>query len=86
MPSIVVDCKFEKFTNVSVFEIEKVIRNSKSTTSDHDPEEIFDAVTPGIADITNQCFSSGYFPRAFKHAQVSPLIKATNLDCEELNN
>ena len=91
MPSIVVDCKLEKFTNVSVSEIEKVIRNSKSTSSEFPvPTEVLKKcvmeLAPVIADITNQCFSSGYFPRAFKHAQVSSLIKATNLDCEELKN
>ena len=92
VPSTVVGCKLERFTNVSVLEIEKVVMNSKSTTSDHDPiptevlKKCMTELAPVIAVITNQCFSSGYFPKVFKHAQVSPLIKATNLDCEELKN
>ena len=35
--------------------------------------------------IINLCFSSGFYPTAFKSAIVKPLVKKPMLDCEFLN-
>ena len=37
-------------------------------------------MSPMIAHLANLCFEHGCFPTAFKHAQVTPILKKPNLD------
>ena len=43
-------------------------------------------LAPVIADIVNLSITTGVFPSAFKNALVSPLLKKTSLDQNELNS
>ena len=43
-------------------------------------------LAPVIADIVNLSITTGVFPSAFKKALVTPILKKTSLDQNELNN
>ena len=43
-------------------------------------------LAPMIAHLANMCFDEGRFPTAFKHAQVTPILKKPGLDGTEPAN
>ena len=49
-------------------------------------KKCLDELLPIITKIINKSFQSGQFPDVLKSAQITPLLKKRNLDCEILNN
>ena len=48
--------------------------------------EMFALMLPFISKLINSSLSSGVFPSCFKKSQISPLLKSTDLDPNELNS
>ena len=74
------------FAPVSIEEVRNIINNMPNKTSPMDfiPTELLKACSiimfSMIAHVANLCFDLGCFPTAFKHSQVTPILKKPNLD------
>ena len=83
---------FCDFSPVTEDEIHKIIRQAAPKSCCLDPiptqllKECLDLLVPLITRMVNQSFSSGYVPKSFKLAAVTPLLKKANLIPEILKN
>ena len=86
------DLKFSGFNKCTADEIKKVIINSpaKSCSSDSIPSKVLkkyvDLFLPYFTKFVNLCLRTGFFPSRFKHAIVTPVLKKTSLDKNNVNN
>ena len=80
------------FRKLSEDDVCKIIKSSanKSCSLDFLPtwmvKDYIDIVVGPITSIVNQSLTSGVFPHILKQAVVTPIIKKTNLDRNELSN
>ncbi|KAK7111255.1 hypothetical protein V1264_010921 [Littorina saxatilis] len=80
------------FTPVTESEVRKILTSSAPKTCDLDPIptpllfECLDVVLPTITKIVNDSLASGSFPDVHKTALVTPLLKKSTLDHNELKN
>ena len=80
------------FSPVSESEMLKLMRSSPSKSCDLDPcptqivKDCADILAVPITKVVNLSLAEGKFPDSFKLAHVTPLIKKTSLDRNELNN
>ena len=80
------------FMPTTTDEITKLVSKSacKSCKSDPIPTHLLknnlSSLAPVIADIVNMSIATGVFPSAFKKALVTPLLKKTTLDANEVKN
>jgi hypothetical protein len=83
---------FCQFSPITIDETRKLILASPPTNSPGDPIptslliSCIDAICPIITDIVNLSLKSGSFPSACKIASVTPLLKKTNLEPDDLKN
>ena len=83
---------FNNFHPVTETEIRKAIISSPSKSCLLDPwptflvKECVDVLVPSITKLVNLSLSQGVFPSQFKKAVVTPLLKKSNLDKNELKN
>ena len=69
-----------------------MISNASSASCSQDPittklvKEHLTELIPGITNIINKSLSAGEFPSALKHADITPLLKKSTLDKDELKN
>ena len=83
---------FDKFEPVSVSDVQKLITEAptKSCTLDPIPtsltKQCLDTLGPLITSIINASLSTGVFPKQFKEAVVTPILKKSGLNCNELKN
>ena len=75
----------------STMEVYQLITSSTSTSpSDSIPISLIKKRAPILApyycSIVNFSLYSSIFPDVFKHAEITPLLKKTNLDCNKLSN
>ena len=88
------DCEYvlEKFVDVDEEEVRKIIAKLPDKTSPLDPfptwllKRCVDTLLPVITSIINNSFRSGSFPRNFRQAVVTPLIKKPTLNPDLLKN
>jgi hypothetical protein len=82
-------CGFEHFTEEDV---KKLVLSTKSKSCLLDPlpttvlKECIDVLLPSLAKIINNSLSQCAFPASLKEAAVTPLIKKSSLDRENLRN
>ena len=80
------------FVPVSEAEVRRLVLNSPCKSCDLDPipttllRECIDVLVTNITPIVNVSLSEGVFPSCFKTAYVSPLLKKSNLDKENIKN
>jgi len=80
------------FKPVSCDYVKKLLLSmpKKSCALDPIPADLFfeciDELSPVVTDILNESLSTGTVPPCFKHALVTPLLKKTNLDPDQLKN
>jgi hypothetical protein len=75
-------CNFQKVKDEDVVSIMKC-SSPKSCNLDPMPTFLLqscDVLVPVVANLVNVSFSTGKFPKGFKHALVTPLIKNNKLD------
>ena len=82
---------FNSFNMTSTMEVYQLITTSTSTSpSDSIPISLIKKLAPILApyycSIVNFSLYSSIFPDIFKHAEITPLLKKTNLDCNKLSN
>ena len=88
----VCNSSFVTFTQVTEYEVLKIISESPSKTCNLDCvptwllKEHLDAFIPFITHVTNSSFSSGVFPKPFGHALITPVLKKPSLDSNDLSN
>ena len=96
-PSILVHESFSgtpfiSFQQVTCDQVKKTILNMPKKACDLDPIpssllfSCLDEVLPVITDIMNESLNTGTVPDCFKHALVTPLLKKSNLNPEQLKN
>jgi len=74
------------------YTVSKIIFDSPNKQSDSDPiptwllKECATVIIPTITNIVNLSLSSGHFRPLFKQSVVSPLLKKSTLDNEQLSN
>ena len=84
--------KFDMFSSVSEIELEKIIkaRNSKSCVLDPVPttllKEILPCILPTLQCIVNRSLSTCEMPTCLKTAVVTPILKKSNMDAENLKS
>ena len=89
---IAIDHKFSKFNPISVSDLEKLILtgNSKSCSLDPVPtsllKQISTSIIPTIHTIVNNSLHSSHMPAQLKEAIVTPILKKSSLDSENLKN
>ena len=80
------------FKPVSFDEIKQLTLSSPKSTCQSDPKpsnflpHCIDKIVPIITHIVNLSLNTGSFPKKFKSAFVTPLIKKSNLDSNDLKN
>ena len=80
------------FKSVSEGDVQKVIMASPTKSCSLDPwptflvKENLDILLPSITRLVNFSLTEGVFPDQFKYAVVTPLIKKTSLDKNQLKN
>ena len=81
------------FQQVTTNEITDLVVKSASKSCRLDPgiptglvKDNISILAPAIADIVNLSITTGVFPSAFKKALLSPFLKKTSLDQNELNS
>jgi len=80
------------FSPVTEEEVHKIIKQAAPKSCCLDPaptklvKECLDILVPLLTRIVNQSFAKGYFPKAFKLAAVTPLLKKADLIPEILSN
>ena len=80
------------FNEVSVDDIKKLIKESKTKSCSLDPlptfllKECIDYLAPFITAIINSSISHCQVPSAFKSAVVTPLLKKSSLPQDDLSN
>ena len=87
-------CKsnFENFKLLSCDEVLGVIKKSRVKTCPLDPlpasliEDYLPELIPAVTAIVNTSLQSGVFPARLKEALVTPLLKKTNFDVDDLKN
>ena len=83
---------FSNFRTVTELEVRKIILESKSKTCTLDPipttliKACIDELLPTLTSIINKSLSSAIFPKNYKHALISPLLKKASLDHNILKN
>ena len=86
------DCTLDCFREISVQELEDLIRNlpNKSSPLDTIPLWLFKHCLPELLPIVhyivNESLKEGYFPAALKEASIRPGLKKPTLDVDELKN
>ncbi len=87
-----VQCKFTKFTPLTMAEVKKLVIASPTKSCSLDPlptwllKEHIDFFLPPITTLVNMSLTMGIVPQDMKVAHVSPLLKKSTLDCEKLKN
>jgi len=82
----------EHFHPVSADQVKEVLLHMPKKSCELDPIpvslffECIDELVPIITDIMNTSLASGTVPSTFKHALVTPLLKKSNLNPEELKH
>ena len=85
------NCKMTEFSPVSSKELETIIKKSNNKYCSLDPiptwllKECLPSLLSWITNIVNQSLSS-VMPTAYKEAILTPILKKTNLDTEQLKN
>lgn len=86
-------CKstFLNFDIVTSDEICKLIKSSvKSCSLDPVPSFLFkkcsDILVPFLTSMVNHCLTNGIMPDALKIARITPILKKSGADCEQLKN
>ena len=80
------------FQLLSCEEVLKIIKHSQVKTCSLDPlpapltKDVLVELLPCITAIVNKSLQSGVFPDCLKRALVTPLLKKTGLDVEEMKN
>ena len=83
---------FSVFKPTFESEVSKILFNSPNKQCDSDPiptwllKECASVIIPTITDVVNLSPSSGHFYPVFKQSIVSPLLKKSTLDNEQLSN
>jgi len=83
---------FSSFTPASVSEILKILSNCPNKQSDSDPiptwllMECASVLVPTITNIVNFSLTSGQFQHILKESVISPLLKKSTLDKDELSS
>ena len=84
--------KLSQFVNCTCDDVKEVIFDSpaKSCLIDCIPTKVLklhiDLFLPFLTHLINSCFLTGRFPSAFKHAVVTPILKKSTLDKNNLSN
>ena len=87
-----VDCRLSGFEPASEDEVARIIKNSPSTYSPHDPiptwllKKHLEDIVPYVTLVVNRSLESGFFPSSFKKAIVKPLLKKPSLDPDHFQN
>lgn len=86
------DQRFDEFDCVLQSQVAGLITRSRSTTCGLDPmptdlvKKCVNELSPVITCIANMSLRDGCFPDVLKLANISPLIKASKLDSEDLGS
>ena len=84
--------KLSQFVPTDVDELQKTIRSCPDKSCCLDPlptnllKKTLDVHLPSLLNIINTSFKEGKFSECLKTAIVTPLLKKTNLDIEQLKN
>ena len=87
-----VSSTFTTFQTVTLEEVTKLIRSSASKTCDLDPlptslvKDNVELLAPIITSIVNASLEAGTIPTSFKSAVVTPILKKSSLDPDNLKN
>jgi len=83
---------FSTFSPASESEIHKVLSNCTNKQSDSDPiptkllRECSSVLVPTITNIVNLSLTSGQFHPILKESVISPVLKKSTLDKDQLSN
>ena len=83
---------FSSFEKVSQLTVKECILNSAPESCELDPIpsklliECLDSILPSLTDLFNSSLASGIFPRCFKSALVTPILKKGCHDHNDLHN
>ena len=83
---------FSSFEYVSQLTVNECILNSAPKSCELDPIhsklliECLDSILPSLTDLLKSSLASGIFPRCFKSALVTPILKKRCLDHNDLKN
>jgi len=87
-----VSCKTIEYNGSCESEIHKVLSNCPNKQSDSDPiptwllKECSSVLVPTITNIVNLSLTSSQFHHILKESVISPLLKKSNLDKDQLSN
>ncbi len=85
-------CSFSSFAPVNVSQVSGLVLKAKASTCLLDPmptslvKACLPALCPFITDIINSSLASGVVPPCFKTASISPILKKSGLDPDDLSN
>ena len=91
-PTSTKDCKLSEFDQVSETQVKDLIKIFPSKTCSLDPlptwlvKSCTDELIPVITHVINLSLSSGIVPDPFKTALITPLLKKSGLDHNDLKN
>ncbi|XP_071508445.1 uncharacterized protein [Diadema antillarum] len=83
---------FHAFSPIVRSQVQKVIRESRSTSSRRDPiptwllKNCVNELTPVITSIVNASLKDGHFPDSLKHAHITPILKSSKFSPDELKS
>ena len=83
---------FSSFEKVQQLTVKECILNSAPKSCELDPipskllVECLDSILPSITHLFNSSLASGIFPQCFRSALVTPILKKSFLDHNDLNN
>ena len=83
---------FDEFQQGSASEVVRLIKESLSKACSLDPvptwlvKELIHCLTPFLDIFFNKSLTQGYFPEAFRLAEVTPILKKATLDPTILGN
>ncbi len=89
---VVIQNVMDRFKELDQSEVCRIVKGctNKSCILDSLPtwllKENIDVVLPVLTDIVNTSLTSGVFPMDLKQTIVTPILKKTTLDCNDLNN
>jgi hypothetical protein len=87
-----VDCEFESFNKISIYTVISTLQRLPNKTSPKDPLRTFllkdcvDLLAPFIAYVFNLSLSTGVFPKLWKVAVITPVLKKDKVNPGDVNS
>ena len=86
------DHSFTAFSLLSIDDVISAVRQLLGKSSAADAiltnvlKQVADLVAPFVVELFNRSLSAGHFPKVFRHAFVTPVVKKQGLDATDVSS